>query len=115
MARIPPLELDDAPPEIRERYALQIQQQIGVDADQTRGVFRALQIARHFAAQESAGDGMLGVAAQARGFAVLDGDQDRAGVRAVEGADGVTQIGHLQRIIASGVGRKVVGRAALAV
>jgi len=26
MARIPPLELDDAPPEIRERYALQIHQ-----------------------------------------------------------------------------------------
>ncbi len=76
--------------------ALGIEQAVG-------GVF-ALQVLRHFAAEEAAGDGVGRVAAQFGAVAVFDGDQEGAGVRTIERAHGMADFGHGE-IIASGGGR----------
>jgi hypothetical protein len=46
-----------------------------------------LEIAGDFAAQETASDGMIGVAAELRAYAVFDVDQQTAAVGAVERAN----------------------------
>ncbi len=55
----------------------------------------ALQVSRHFAAQESARDRMIGIAAQVAAFAVVDIDEQRAAVRAIQRADGMANIRHV--------------------
>ena len=72
--------------------------------EQAVGRVFALQIAGDFAAQKSARDGMLGIAAQAGAFAVLDVDQQGAGVGTIERADGMADVGRQAKIIATGGG-----------
>ena len=50
----------------------------------------ALQILRDFAAEKPASDRVIGVAAELDTAAVIDGDQDGTGVRAIERADRMT-------------------------
>jgi hypothetical protein len=58
-----------------------------------RGVF-AVQITSDFSAKEAACDRMGGVAAKLRTAALLiDIDEERAAVRAVESADGMADLG----------------------
>ncbi len=71
---------------------------LGADAplriEQAVGMILALEVVRHFAAQESARDRMRRVAAQLRAAAVFDIDQQGAGVGAIERAHGVAGFGH---------------------
>ena len=54
--------------------------------EQAGGRIFALQILRHFAAQESAGNRMGGVAAQFEATAIFDRHQQGTAIRAIEGA-----------------------------
>jgi hypothetical protein len=66
------------------------------------GVF-VIEVAGDFAAEEAAGDGMVGVAAETAAVILLvDIDEERAGVGAIEGADGVDGAGHGVLIISDG-------------
>src|SRR4029077_1316280 len=68
--------------------ALESSLAFGADAllriKQAVGRVLAIQIPRHLAAQESARDRMIGIAAQTGGASVVDIDQQRAGVWAIE-------------------------------
>jgi len=70
-----------------------------------------LQIAGDFAAQKSAGYGMRGIAAKPGTFAIFDIDEQGAGVRAIERADGMADLGGQAKIIAIGgeLGRAIPG------
>ncbi len=53
----------------------------------------AFEVLGYFAAQEAAGDGMAGVAAEPGTRAVfVDVDEQGAGVRAIQSADGLTDL-----------------------
>ncbi len=69
--------------------------------EQAAGRVLALEIAGDFSAQESAGDGMIGIAAQAAAAAVFDVDQQTASVGAIERADGMANFGGQVEIIAA--------------
>ena len=55
---------------------------------------------------------MLGIAAQAAASAILDIDEQRARVRAIEGADGMADVGRKAKIIATGGGLGSAARGA---
>ena len=68
--------------------------------EEARGRVLALQIARYFTAEETAGDRVRRITAQLRSAAGpvhigRDVDQERAGVRTVESADGVAGLSDL--------------------
>ena len=54
--------------------------------EQAPGGIFALQVLRHFAAEEAARDGMFGIAAQPGAAPVFHGDQNGAAVRTVQRA-----------------------------
>jgi hypothetical protein len=64
----------------------------------------AVEVLRYFAAEEAAGDGMRWVATQTGGASgVVNGDEDPAGVGAVEGTYGVDgPWGHRNRVQGTG-------------
>ena len=66
--------------------------------EQARGRVFALEIARDFAAEEAAGDGVDRVAAELDAAAIFDGDEQGTAVRTVECADGTADFGHLMRL-----------------
>ncbi len=71
--------------------------------EQAVGRVDAVKILRDLPAQEAAGNRVIGIAAEPRGLAVLDGDQQRAGVGAIQGTggvDGARGIGGHENIIA---------------
>ena len=53
------------------------------------GVVFALKVLGDLGAEEAASDRVIRVTAHAFAFAVFDGDEDGAGIRAIESADGV--------------------------
>ena len=64
--------------------------------EQAGGRVFALEIARDFAAEKSAGDGVGGIAAElAAAACFVDVDQEGTGVRAIERADGMACFSHL--------------------
>ena len=71
--------------------------------EQTVGGVFVIEVAGYFAAEEAAGDGVVGVAAETAAVILLvDIDEERAGVGAIEGADGVDGAGHGVLIISDG-------------
>ncbi len=54
----------------------------------------AVQVTGYFATQEALGDGMVWIAAKVRRAALIDSDQNRAGIGAVESAGRVPDVFH---------------------
>jgi len=77
--------------------------------EQPIGRVLTLEIARHFAAQKSASDGMIGIAAQPTAFAVFDIDEQAAAIRTIERADGMADFRGQGKIIAAEDERSCVG------
>ena len=84
------------------RDALEASRALGAYAalgrEQPLGVILAFQILRHFAAEESARHGMVRIAAQSGGMVVLNCDQKRAAVRAIQGTHRMSDFSHFQRL-----------------
>ena len=82
--------------------ALEASRALGAHAalriEQPLRVIFALEILRHFAAEEAARYGVVRIAAQTGGMVVLHGDQERAAVRAIQRTHGMTDFGHFQRL-----------------
>ena len=58
------------------------------------------EIAGYFSAEEASGDGMVGIAAETAAVILLvDIDEQRTGVGAIEGTDGMDGAGHVHMII----------------
>ncbi len=64
-----------------------------------RGIF-VFEVAGYFGAEKTSGDRVGGIASEATAVAVfIDIDEERAGVGAIEGTDGVDGAGHGHSII----------------
>lgn len=56
----------------------------------------AIEVARDLAAEETAGNRVLRVAAKSRPVSRFDVDQERAGIRAVQCTDGMARFGQIE-------------------